>query len=148
MEDAKIFDKYKRYVSAKEKLTTAHKIIDNGLQLSGIDFDSLESTTNYLEKEISLRVNLGENPEDLNQLNQTWEDIKESLRSFEAAVEVIRIKPYSIKRDAFLTNEVYYMMLFFTNNTKSNPEILDNSGAKFSINCCWNSLLSECDKSE
>lgn len=133
-------DTYTQWLQTRERLNKVRKIdSEEVLSMHGVNADSLESTANYLEKELSLRIQLGESSSDLDDLRKSWLDIKYYLQKGECALEIIRIPLFNPSNGGSFENTSTYFGLLVTRNTKKHPtpivlgdgKYLESGGIKY-----------------
>lgn len=122
--DSLVVDKYHRWIRYKEILSKLYKLERDELQKRGLLLDSLEEVTNYLEKEISLRVELANEKTEDHILSTSWKEIRHKLHENEAAIEIIRINEFLPDSGGHFTDKVIYAALIITKKTKNHPEIV------------------------
>lgn len=118
-----LIGKYKRWVQVKELLAKVSKLDKAELEKRGVDVEGLESTANYLEKEISLRVERAKEQED-EVFDVTWEDIRDALKEGEAAVEIFQFDVFEPDSGGRFLEQSYYAALILTPETKQHPELV------------------------
>jgi CHAT domain-containing protein len=126
--DSALVDKYHRWIRYKEILSKLYKLERDEIEKRGLLLDSLEETTNYLEKDISLRVELANKKGEDHILSTSWKDIRAKLTEGEAAIEMVRFNEFLPDSGGIMTDRIYYAALIVTRNTVHHPEIvlLDN----------------------
>jgi tetratricopeptide (TPR) repeat protein len=120
--DANLITAYKKWQSEKELLAQVYSLTKEERANKKINIDSLESKTNELEKELSLKSELFKSTNE--RQDYKWEDIQKKLKSGEAAVEIIRFFKYKADSAGIYTDSVYYAALIVKQNTKGNPELV------------------------
>lgn len=109
---------YEKWISKKEYLAKVYHLGKTEIEKRGIDVKSLENEANELEKQLSLKS------ESFAQITDKklpeWQDIQRQLKTGEAAVEIIRLRWI----DKSVTDEVYYVALIVTSETKEHPEVV------------------------
>ncbi|MDH5366501.1 MAG: CHAT domain-containing protein [Cyclobacteriaceae bacterium] len=138
--DNDLKDTYNQWLLTRERLQKTRKIdSEEILNMYGVNADSLEKAANYLEKELSLRIQLGESSSDLTDLRKTWLDIKYFLKKGECAFEIIRIPFFNPSNGGLFEDSSTYLGLLITNNTKKYPtpivlgdgKYLESGGIKY-----------------
>lgn len=128
--DQVLIESFKKWQSAKEYLAQVYVLPKSEVK---INIDSLEQKTNELEKELSLKSELFKTANDAQ--SYTWQDVQKTLKSGEAAVELIRFRKYKADMGGtYVTynegegkqqkDSVYYAALIVTPETKNNPQIV------------------------
>ena len=120
----RLLDRYREYERVKERLGIAYKVLEFDPSLQPAGLDSLENLANYLEKEISLRSQIGNRHEDILRLNLNWEDLRESLPSDALAIDVIHGNYYDVRRDEIIGDSTYYVALGVSRNVYGNPDFV------------------------
>lgn len=145
-------DTYDQWLQTRERLNKVRKIdSEEVLLMYGVNTDSLESTANYLEKELSLRIQLGENSSDLDDLRKSWLDIKYYLKKGECALEIIRTPTFNPFNGGSFGETSTYLSLLVTKNTKKHPtpiilgdgDYLESGGVKYYRNTIQYKLENE-----
>lgn len=143
---------YNQWLQTRERLHKVRKIdSEEVLSMYGVNADSLESTANYLEKELSLRIQLGDNSSDLDDLRKSWLDIKYYLAKEECTLEIIRIPTFNPDNGGSFEDESTYLGLLVTKNTKKHPtpiilgdgSYLESSGIQYYRNTIQYKLANE-----
>ncbi|MBI5326360.1 MAG: CHAT domain-containing protein, partial [Ignavibacteriae bacterium] len=107
-----ILNKFDNWKKIKEELAVLYSLSKKQLNLMEKNADSLEDAANELEKELSsVIIDIG----DKNKID--WTDIQKSLKSDEAAIEIIRVEYF----DKGWTDDAFYGALILTKETKDNP---------------------------
>ncbi|MFY7788089.1 MAG: tetratricopeptide repeat protein, partial [Thermoflexibacteraceae bacterium] len=114
-QDTALIRKYKKWVNCKEKLAQVAMVKRQDIGKLGVNVDSLHTTANSLEKELTLLSGDFAGGYASSQL-PTWRDIQAKLKAQEAAVEIIQI-PY--KKDT-----TFYVALIVKQDTKEHPEVV------------------------
>ena len=118
-----LINRYQRWVQVKELLAKISKLDKSELEKRGVDVEALESTANYLEKEISLRVEK-EKEKEGTVFDVKWEDIRDYLQEGEAAVEIFQFDYFSPDSGGVFENKSFYAALIITPQTKQHPELI------------------------
>lgn len=122
--DSNLVEKYHRWTRMKEVLAKLYKLEKDELDKRGLALDSLEETANYLEKELSLRVELVSKKGEGHILSSSWHEIRHKLHEEEAAIEILRVAGFSPDSGGTNTDKVFYLALIITKNTKNHPEVV------------------------
>lgn len=122
--DSGLIQKYHRWIRMKEVLAKLYKLERDEIEKRGLVLDSLEETANYLEKEISLRIELSNNKGEDHILTSSWHEIRNKLQAGEAAIEIIRVAGFSPDSGGTSNNKVHYLALIITRETKKHPEMV------------------------
>lgn len=118
-----LVDKYKRWVQTKELLAKISKLDRVELEKRGIDVEALENKANYLEKEISLRVEKAKEKDDV-VFDVTWENIRDVLKPGEAAIEMFQFDLFVPDSAGKFLDQSYYAALVITSETKGHPDLI------------------------
>jgi len=89
---------------------------------SEMNLDSLSEAINILEKKLSTRSGLFSN--EIDNKIPVWQDVKKQLKAKEAAIEIIRFRPFDFKDKLGFTEDVYYAALIITAKTRNNPDVV------------------------
>lgn len=124
-----IFDKYNKYITTRELLARTYNVSDNSILNShNLSIDSLENAANYLEKELSFRIeetkSSEERQKEFSELFTSWKDIKFVLKKDEAAIEIVRYRSFSPLNGGAFGDNIKYLALIVTKKTKKNPELI------------------------
>jgi CHAT domain-containing protein len=123
--DKSLQGKYANWVQMKEHLSKLYKLVEEDDSEENRDLlDSLEERATDLEKEISLRIELGKNKKGTGLQEYTWKDIQKVLKPEEAAVEIIRVQEFVSDSGGRFTEKVHYVALIITPETKKHPDLI------------------------
>lgn len=122
--DSALVEKYHRWIRYKEILSKLYKLERDEIEKRGILLDSLEEVANYLEKDISLRVELANKKDENHVLASSWHEIRQKLHDDEAAIEMVRINQFLPDSGGKFTDTVLYAALIVTKSTKHHPAIV------------------------
>lgn len=122
--DPSLLDKYYRWVHLKEHLAKLYKLDPEEVELQNIPIDSLEDAANYLEKELSLRVEISKNKKGEGLQEFYWQDIKSKLAENEAAIEIVRIPHFNPDSGGMFTGQVFYASVIIRSNINSGPQLV------------------------
>jgi CHAT domain-containing protein len=103
-QDSVLIKKYKEWSNLKEKIIKAEDMNDNTRSENGIKLDSLVQANEELEKDLSKKSEAFAALTDKKQYS--WKDIQKTLKSGEAAVEIVRISHFGVKRMIVDTSDV------------------------------------------
>lgn len=127
--DSALIDKYNTWIGQKETLAQLFSSSDLPAEIRNKQIDSLNETSNTLEKELS--KSSSEFASTFASAELKWQDIQAKLKPGEAAVEVIRFRDFSPDSSGIFTDEVYYAALIVTSETEDYPEmVLMRNGQK------------------
>ncbi len=116
--DSTLINLYSEWQSKKELLTYALSLSNDQLEQNNINPSNLAQDVELLEKELSLKSEVfGEGFE--NKII-SWEDVKESLKENETAVEVVRFRYF----DHDFTDSVMYAVVYVKNEKRSKPQLV------------------------
>ncbi|MFT4834974.1 MAG: hypothetical protein ACI8WP_001738, partial [Flavobacteriaceae bacterium] len=117
--DPELIALFKNWISKKEFLTNTLAQSAEELAENQIDVRKLKDEIQLLEKQLS------ENSDDFEDSFEykfySWNDVRKSLKSNEAAVEIIRYREFD---ERFNEEKIRYAALIVTSETKSNPELV------------------------
>lgn len=116
--DEELKSKFKLWLTKKEELTLLLSLSEEQVQESNTKPEQLLHEINALEKELSEKSDAFATSFEAEAF--TWEQVRETLKENEAAVEVIRYRTYE---DGF-TNKVSYALLVITPKTRKNPKLV------------------------
>ena len=116
--DSTLINLYGDWQSKKDLLTYALSLSNDQLLENNINPGQLAQQIEQLEKELSLKSEtFGKEYE--NKI-LTWEDVKNSLKENEAAVEIVRFRYF----DHDFTDSVMYAVIYLKNERRSKPELV------------------------
>jgi CHAT domain-containing protein len=111
--DTALINAYRRWISYKEQIGQYKNFKKADLATLGVNLDSLETTANSLERNLTLQSTAF--AQGYTKINlPTWEDIQKKLQPNEAAIEIISL-PY--KKDTTV-----YIALIIKPETQNQPE--------------------------
>jgi len=116
--DSVLINLYNDWQTKKELLTYALSLSTDQLTQNGINPGQLAQQVESLEKELSLKSEVFGKGYDNKVL--TWEDVKNSLKENEVAVEVVRFRYF----DHDFTDSVMYAVMYVKNDRRSKPELV------------------------
>lgn len=116
--DEDLKDKFKAWLRRKEELTLLLSLSDEQIAENEVKPEKLLEEINALEKELNEKSDAFASS--FENEAYTWEQVRETLKSNEAAVEVIRYRQYE---DGF-TNKIAYVMLVVTPKTRKSPKLV------------------------
>ncbi|RED94061.1 CHAT domain-containing protein [Marinoscillum furvescens] len=120
--DEELISKYENWISQKERLAKLFSATDIPLDIRNAKIDSLTTLSNSLEKELSkLSTAFADN---FAAKDMTWQDVRDQLKTGEAAVEIIRFRDFDPAKGGSFTEEVYYAALIVTPDTEDYPEMV------------------------
>ncbi len=124
-----IFEKYNRYISTRELLSRTYNVTsDDILNDHNLDIDSLENTANYLEKELSFRIEESKTSEErqkeFEELFLNWKDLRYVLKKDEAAIEIVRYRTFDPKNGGAFQDSIVYLALCIDKKTKGQPNLI------------------------
>lgn len=123
--DPKLQEKHKNWIRMKDHLSKLYKLVEeDGSEENEQLLDSLEEKANSIEKEISLRIELNKTKGENVLQEYKWDDIQKSLAADEASVEIIRVQEFEPNYGGKFNQEIYYVALIITKNTKKRPAII------------------------
>lgn len=122
--DENLLNKYKSWVQLKEQLAKVYKLSYEEIVAQGIPLDSLEEVANFIEKDLSLRIAIGNTKEGREQENISWKIIQRNLKPDEAAIEMLRFQEFKPDSGGYFTDKVYYAALVITPQTTKNPTLI------------------------
>ncbi|MFY0601246.1 MAG: CHAT domain-containing protein [Cyclobacteriaceae bacterium] len=117
--DSTLIQEFEDWVAKKEYLTNTLAQSTESLESNEIDVKELKDEVALLEKSLSVKSDAFSNTYDSEFLD--WKDIKESLKSHEAAVEIVRYRTFD---KGFNEEKVTYAALIVTWNTRRNPKLV------------------------
>lgn len=120
--DSTLIAKYNTWIDQKETLAKLFSSGDMEVSVRNKKIDSLTTASNNLEKELSASSSSFASA--FANKNVKWQDIQQTLKSGEAAVEIIRFRDFSTDSAGVFTDEVYYAALILTAETTEAPEIV------------------------
>ncbi len=127
--DSAVIAKYDLWISQKEELAQLFSASDIPVEIRNKKIDSLNESSNQLEKELSKQSS--EFAETFASNDLTWKDIQSKLKPGEAAVEIVRFRDFDPDSSGVFTDEVYYAGLIVTSETVDYPEmVLMRNGKK------------------
>jgi len=116
--DQELISKFADWNRKKEVMTSALSMSEEELIEAGIDLNALKSEVELLEKELSEKSELfGQSFEEK---KITWENVKNSLKANEVAIEMIRFRYF----DHTFTDSVMYALMHVKLNNKRRPELI------------------------
>jgi CHAT domain-containing protein len=120
--DSLLINRYFEWIDKKEALTKAISMSTEQLSEMGINLSELSKNVELIEKELSQKSELFS--QGFESQNFKWEQIKNTLKENEVAVEMVRFRYF----DHFLTDSVIYVALVLKNskNTKPTFVVLNN----------------------
>ena len=115
---------YADWVIANERLNKVSKIENPDLlEEFHLNYDSLQENVNRLEKELSLRVRLGEGS--IEEVSYDWKHLKYFLRPKQGMIEIVRVKKYDPGEGGkFLNDQISYLAFIITKRS-SRPEVVE-----------------------
>lgn len=116
--DEDLKDKFKLWLKKKEELTALLSLNEAQIAENNVKPEQLLDEINTLEKNLSEQSDAFATSFEAD--TYTWEQVRETLKDNEAAVEVIRYRPYE---DGF-TNKIAYALLVVTPKTRKNPKLV------------------------
>ncbi len=122
--DENLLHKYKSWVQLKEQLAKVYKLNYEEILAQGIPLDSLEEIANFIEKDLSLRIAIGNTKAGREEENITWKTIQRNLKADEAAIEMLRFQEFKPDSGGYFTEKVYYAALIITSKTTKNPTLV------------------------
>lgn len=122
--DENLLHKYKSWVQLKEQLAKVYKLSYEEIVAQGIPLDSLEEVANFIEKDLSLRIAIGNTKEGKEQESISWKTIQRTLKADEAAIEMLRFQEFKPDSGGYFTDKVYYAALVITQQTTKNPVLI------------------------
>jgi CHAT domain-containing protein len=122
--DENLLQKYKSWIQLKEQLAKVYKLDTEEIIKQGIPLDSLEEVTNFIEKDLSLRIAIGNTKEGKETDAVSWKDIQRKLNADEAAIEMLRLQEFKPDSGGYFTEKIYYAALIVTPKTMKNPYLI------------------------
>lgn len=120
--DAQLISDYKQWISQKEHLAKLYTFSKEEIETQNINVDSLERATNDLEKSLSRRSNIFN--EGINQNVPDYERIRRSLKSGEAAIDLVSFPQFEKQ----FTDNTYYAALIVKANLDAPQLVLLKNG--------------------
>ena len=114
--DTALINTYKKWVSYREQIAQYKTFKKTELQQQGINLDSLEKSSNNLERNLVLQSTAFAKNANLTVTLPTWQDVQKELREGEAAIEIISL-PY--RQDTTI-----YIALIVKKQTQEQPEVV------------------------
>jgi CHAT domain-containing protein/Tfp pilus assembly protein PilF len=117
-----LIELYKSWQAEKELLARLYSLSKDEIKKRNINLDSLEKKANQSEKDLSLKSELFKNSSE----KQTfiWQEVQQTLKPEEAAVEMIRFVKYKADSGGTYTDSVYYAGLVISSQTKDKPVLV------------------------
>ncbi len=116
--DSLLINRYFEWINKKEILTKAIAMSNEQLAEIGINLSELSKNVELIEKELSQKSELFS--QGYENQNFNWEQIKNTLKENEVAVEMVRFRYF----DHFLTDSIIYMALVLKNDKNSKPSFV------------------------
>ncbi len=116
--DTSLKAKYKRWINLKEFFNNVISLNSKQLQEGNINPDKVEQQIEDLEKDLSGKSEAFAKGYDSK--DYKWENVKENLKSGEAALEVIRFRYFTTN----FSDSIVYAALIVTPQTRKNPELV------------------------
>lgn len=116
--DEYLISLYDMWLNSREKLTAALSMSLEEQRAAGLSVKVIEKDINNLEKEMSLFTDAFNT--NTRKSLATWKDVRKSLKSESAAIEIIRFQYFT---DRF-TDSVLYAALIVKAETKKHPELV------------------------
>lgn len=120
--DQHLINSFKNWQTEKEFLAQAYSLSKEEIKSKNISIEDLENKVNELEKELSLKSELFKNVNE--KQSYSWQDIQKTLKSGEAAIEIIRFLKYKADSAGIYTDSVYYAALIVKPDTKDQPDLV------------------------
>lgn len=122
--DSTLIKEYNQWLFLKEKIAKSEKFQNQTLVEYGINIDSIKNKADFLEKDLSLRIELLSQNVDSKEQYKNWYDIKKYLDKNEAAIEVMRIKAYDQNTKKLLEDSVLYAFVIVNGKSQSHPHLI------------------------
>ncbi|MGM0579854.1 MAG: CHAT domain-containing protein [Bacteroidota bacterium] len=119
-------NKYQSWISTKELIAQLYSMSEEELAQQDLKLDSLISTSQKLEKELSRASS--DFADAFVAKDYTWKDIQKQLNKNEAAVEMIRFRKFKPDSSGVFENEINYAVLLIDKNAKQPKLILLENG--------------------
>lgn len=116
--DTVLVNLYNDWQNKKEMLTYALSLSNDQLTQQNISPSQLAQQIEFLEKELSLKSEVFSQGYDNRVV--TWEDVKNSLKENEVAVEIVRFRYF----DHVFTDSVMYAVMYVKNERRSKPQLV------------------------
>jgi len=120
--DSTLIKKYTTWISQKETLAQLFSASDIPAEIRNKQIDSLNTSSNLLEKELSKSST--EFASAFANRDLTWQDVQKKLKPGEAAVEIVRFRDFTPDSSGVFTDEVYYAALIVRAETEDYPEMV------------------------
>jgi len=122
--DKKLIEQYLQWLDQKETLARYYSYSKEELEEQAINLDSIETATNANEKSLSERSSVFNEGYKLKQV--TYGDVKKSLKTDAAAVEVVRVRKF----ENALTADVHYVALVLKSAYSTPKAVVLNNGGQ------------------
>ncbi|NQZ79027.1 MAG: tetratricopeptide repeat protein, partial [Ekhidna sp.] len=120
--DEVLIGKFEEWISQKEQLAKLFSATDMELAVRNKKIDSLTASSNGIEEELSKASQaFGDN---FASKSVTWQDIRNTLKPGEAAVEMVRYRDFTTDSAGVFTDEVYYAAMIVRHDTEEHPEMV------------------------
>jgi CHAT domain-containing protein len=113
--DSSLLHKYETVKAMRNYLAKVYGMSSQEKAKKNIDETQLEDQANELEKQLDQETSKYKIQGLREELRPTWKDIKNNLKSREAAIEIIRVKK---------KKEILYVALLLTGNTEDSPQLI------------------------
>ena len=122
--------KFERWIRTKELLSKAYKLEKSSLKKQ-LDTDSLENVANFLEKELSLRLEIDKSKKKIIATEEVdWQLLKSHLKENEVAIEIIRSRHFKPDSGGDFTEDINYIAAILTPNKFERPILIHHANGK------------------
>ncbi|MEO9869621.1 CHAT domain-containing tetratricopeptide repeat protein [Ekhidna sp.] len=120
--DNTLIQMFEDWISQKEQLAKLFSATDIDIAIRNQKIDSLTSTSDELEEELSKASQaFGEN---FANKSLSWKDVQNTLKPGEAAVEMVRYRDFTTDSSGVFSDEIHYAAMIVRHDTEDYPEMV------------------------